>query len=184
VGATSLMRAGRVFDSNTPAVEGRRFRPYPATSAHRLKRRAANAGPEGLGPSSVNGTLSGSTRPRRWAPTWQGLEDLNWPHIGARACNGPLRGRPGRGPGHQLAGCRESAAGRHPGCAGRVAATRGVAHLAPGQVIIPNPLCLAVLAEAGVNQFLSSFPLPPGEPTGARVAPMAVIEEDPHARAL
>jgi hypothetical protein len=32
-----------------------------------------------------------------------------------------------------------------------------------------------VLAEAGVNQFLSSCPTPPGDATGAGVAPLAVI---------
>jgi hypothetical protein len=53
---------------------------------------------------------------------------------------GPLTEAATPNPGPKAARRRESAAGGHPGCAGRVAATRGVALSARGEVLIPNPL--------------------------------------------
>jgi kynurenine formamidase len=55
VRAARLVREGRVYDlahvldEKVPAFAGREFRQYLTTSAHQLNRRAAGAGPEGLG---------------------------------------------------------------------------------------------------------------------------------------
>ena len=91
VRAARLVREGRVYDlahvldEKVPAFAGREFRQYLTTSAHQLNRRAAGAGPEGLGRNNVNWVVEYVSAPSQMGTHIDGLNHLQ---IGDRTYNG------------------------------------------------------------------------------------------------
>jgi kynurenine formamidase len=91
VRAARLVREGRVYDlahvldEKVPAFAGREFRQYLTTSAHQLNRRAAAAGPEGLGRNNVNWVVEYVSAPSQMGTHIDGLNHLQ---IGDRTYNG------------------------------------------------------------------------------------------------
>src|ERR671912_1849606 len=91
VRAARLVREGRVYalahvlDENVPAFADREFRQYLTTSAPQLSRRAAAAGPEGLGRNNVNWVVEYVSAPSQMGTHIDGLNHLQ---VGDRTYNG------------------------------------------------------------------------------------------------
>jgi kynurenine formamidase len=153
VRAAALVRTGRVYDlahvldDNIPAFPGRSFRQYLTTSAHQLNRRAAGAGPEGLGRNGVNWVVEYVSAPSQMGTHMDGLNHLQ---IGDRTYNG-----------HRLVdlveeyGTNRLGVDTLPQVVTRgvlldIAAVRGVEHLERGYVITPDD-AEAALARDGVT---------------------------------
>ncbi len=89
--AARLVRHGRVYDlshvldARVPAFPGRTFRQFLTTSAHQLNRRAAGAGPYGLGRNGVNWIVEHTLATSQMGTHVDGLNHLQ---IGDRTYNG------------------------------------------------------------------------------------------------
>jgi kynurenine formamidase len=151
VGATSLVRAGQVFDlshvldANIPAFEGRSFHQYLTTSAHQLNRRAPNAGPEGLGRNNVNWIVEQVEAPSQMGTH---IDGLNHMQIGDRCYNGYRVVDLVEDWGTNRLGIESLPQVVTRGVLVDVAATEGVEHLPLGQVITPDDVEVALARTA------------------------------------
>jgi kynurenine formamidase len=149
-----LVRSGRVYDLShvldaaIPAFPGRSFRQYLTTAAHNLNRRAPNAGPEGLGRNGVNWIVEQVAGTSQMGTH---MDSLNHLQIGDRAYNGHRVSDLVEEHGTNRLGIENLPQAVTRGLLLDVAAVRGVARLAPGDVVTPADAEAALDAAGGLE---------------------------------